>query len=56
MTASIHRATGLILIGVCGGWDTRTASQVILQATQDCSDAEWQRRYEAIVACVNVMK
>jgi hypothetical protein len=29
---------------------------VILQATPDCSDAEWQRLREAIVACANVMK
>jgi hypothetical protein len=26
--------------------------RVILRATQDCSDAEWGRLYEAIVACL----
>jgi hypothetical protein len=28
----------------------------IIRATPDCSDAEWERMYEAIVACINVMK
>jgi hypothetical protein len=27
---------------------------VILRATQDCSDAEWSRLYEAIVACLSI--
>ena len=29
---------------------------VILRATPFCSDAEWERMYEAIVACVNLTK
>jgi len=29
---------------------------VILKATPECSDAEWDRFYEAIVACVNLPK
>jgi hypothetical protein len=29
---------------------------VILRATPDCSDAEWNRLYKAIVACVDLMK
>ena len=29
---------------------------VIFRATPECSDAEWGRFYEAIVACVNLMK
>jgi hypothetical protein len=28
----------------------------IIRATPSCSDAEWERMYEAIVACINVMK
>ena len=29
---------------------------VILRATPNCSDAEWDRLYAAIVACVDMMK
>jgi hypothetical protein len=29
---------------------------VILRATLECSDAEWDRLYAAIVACVDIMK
>jgi hypothetical protein len=29
---------------------------VILRATPECSDAEWDRLYAAIVACVDMMK
>jgi len=28
---------------------------VIMRATQDCSDAEWSRLYEAIVKCLEEM-
>jgi hypothetical protein len=29
---------------------------VILRATPNCSDAEWDRLYGAIVACIDLMK
>jgi hypothetical protein len=28
----------------------------IIRATPECSDAEWKRMYETIIACINVMK
>ena len=36
---------------------TRDGEQVvILRATQQCSDAEWERLYSAIFACLDTMK
>jgi len=29
---------------------------VILRATPNCSDAEWERLYSALVACLDTMK